>query len=502
MNEQANSAQEPHRRGRANDSPQVTGAPVARLRNMRVTTHRGGRTNTGIDSFLRWIGITSGGVLIFATAIYYTYKLKVAPLFAYSGLTYRPPNFMFYLLAILATILVALVLPRRIRRVSDFILWTLFVVGVAPSMLLAQYSKTLRPTDALVMALAIAGTMIMVSLLTRVAPRGRLPVKRLQKGIDFWAILLVFSGAIYTYLVMTTGMQLRLLSLTEVYKVRADFYLLSSGDVAVGYLLPVQANIVNPLFIARGIYSVRLAPLLMGTLGQVLIYSTTGHKSVLFSIVAMFGLAVAYRIYRQPPGITLLLALAAASSAAVIADRIAGSILWTSLISRRLMIVPGALTAAYVAVFRDKPKMNFVEVLPFTSNAYASRRPVYIVGAEFVGDPNTAANVNLFGHGYLNFGYTGMFIEGIVLVVLLALANAATRGLPIAISSLVFVGPALSLASASVFTTALTHGFFMAIFLSTIAPSRGWARKTRQTRARAPNRTRPEEQRSVRMTKL
>jgi hypothetical protein len=418
-------------------------------------------------------------VLVFATALFYTYKLKIAPLYGYAGLTYREPELGHYAIAIALTIVVGIALPRRISRVSDFILWVLFTLAVAPSILLAQYSKTLPVNDATIMGVAVAAATIMVILLTAAMPSGGLPIRRLNSGADFWVLITIFSVSLYTYLVATTGLQLRTLSFSDVYDVRGDFATASTGDAIIGYLLPIQANVVNPLLMARGVYSGRVAPFAIGFMGQLVIYSSTGHKSVLFAAVALVGIAGLFRFSPRPRGLVIMGAVAAASTTALLVDRLLDTTLWTSLISRRLMVVPGALTAAYVLVFQHRPRQNFADVIPGIKNPYDAINPTHIVGAEFIGNSHTAANVNLFGHGYLNFGYLGMFIEAGVLVLLLALANAATRGMPTAVAALVFFSPALALVSGSVFTTTLTHGFFAAIVICAIAPNRGWGRRRR-----------------------
>ncbi|WP_133434059.1 hypothetical protein [Aeromicrobium phragmitis] len=414
-------------------------------------------------------------VSLFAAILHYTYQLKVAPFFAYSGLTYREPNPFNYFIAILITALVALILPQHIERVSDFILWIVYVLAVAPSILLAQYSQTLPPDEATAMGLAIGATMAMAVILLRIGPKWHPNLARMDWGIDFWVLIGGFAFLIYGYMVLTTGLRLQLTALTDVYDLRESFGGRASGDRVVGYLVPVLRNVINPLLIARGIGARRFLPLAAGSLGQLVIYASTGHKSVLFSVPAIIGLAMLFRLYRnRPPGVAVLVAVATTSLLALVLDRITGSLLWTSLLSRRMMIVPGALTAAYVAVFGNRPRQNFADVIPFVDDPYTATSPVNIVGAEFVGNINTAANVNLFGHGYLNFGYLGMFIEGLVLVVLLIIANGATRGLPVMTSCAIFFVPSISFVSASVFTTALTHGFLAAVVVSLIAPSTGW----------------------------
>jgi hypothetical protein len=385
--------------------------------------------------------------------------------------------------AIGLTVIVALALPRHLSTVSDFILWVLFVLGVAPSILLAQYSQTLESTEATKMGFAIAGTMLMVVFLTARGPQNFVLIKRMEKGVDFWVILAAFSILVYVLVAAQTGLSFRHLALEDVYDVRSEFGAASGGSLAVGYLLPVQINIVNPLFIIKGVLSRRLLPLSAGILGQLIGYSTAGHKSTLFSLLAILSITLLYRVYktRAVPGAAILLGVTALFLVTLIADRVTGGIVWTALFSRRIIIVPGALVAAYVDVFQYRPRQNFADIIPI-ADPYASANPAHIVGAQFVGDYTTAANVSLFGHGYLQMGYVGMFVEGAFLVVLLILANLATRNMPLVVSCVAFVGGTVALVSSSVFTTALTHGFFATIALCALAPAKTWYRTKSRSR--------------------
>lgn len=438
------------------------------------------------DKTARWFGqgvIIVGAVLAFATALFYTYRWKVAPTYSYAGLTYREPEPLYYGCAILIVCLLAWFMPRSIRRVSDFILWAFFVRGVVPAILLAQYSQTLPPGQALVMGGAIGLCVAAVLLIVHLAPRRPLPLPRLQTGIDFWVILGVAAFLMYGYLLVTTGLRLQFVALTDVYDVRSDFSASTSGHALVGYITGLLSNVINPIFIARGIYSRKWTFLGVGIFGQLLLYANAGHKGDLFLIVALAGIAILFRLFSRPPAVLVIGGMAAASGFALLLDRITGGALWTSLVSRRFMIVPGALVAAYVAIFSQKPKQHFAEILPFVDNPYEHGvRPVNIVGDLFVGSADTAANVSLFGHGFLNLGYPGMLVESLVLALLVVLANSASKGLPLAVACLIFFPASMTLVSASVFTAILTHGFLAAIIISALAPSRGWGRGHR-TRA-------------------
>ena len=89
----------------------------------------------------------------------------------------------------------------------------------------------------------------------------------------------------------------------------------------------------------------------------------------------------------------------------------------------------GVLVVAYIQVFTDRPKTNFADsLLPFLENPYSGLSPTHLVGQLFVGNAETSANVSLLGHGYLSFGYVGIYIEAAVLAVFLRVIDDACEG--------------------------------------------------------------------------
>lgn len=419
--------------------------------------------------------VTVLAVLAYVFALQFTYKYQIAPYYSYQGLTYREPGLLPYAISITATVLVALVLPRRVRRVSDFLLWLTFVLGAAPSILLAQYSMTLSVSEATIMGVCIACCMVFATVVVSNVRILRLPVARLNSGIDFWVLIGVAAFAIYVYTIATTGLQVRALSLRDVYGVRDEFGSASSSAPLLGYLLPLLTNVINPAIMAKGVLGRRVVVFLVGAVGQAIIYSSTGQKSVLFYVPVAIGVGLLFRGKGRPPGSRILVAITGAASFGFVLDWLTGSRFWSSLLVRRVMVVPGALTGAYVAVFEGLPRMNFSEILPFVDSPYGDTRPVFIVGEAFFGDPDNAANVNIFGHGYLNLGYPGMFIEALIMALLLVFANAACRNLPTPVACVIFFAPGIAFSSASVFTTVLSHGFLAAIIVCAVAPANGWS---------------------------
>lgn len=414
----------------------------------------------------------------YAVVVYYSYKLKVTPIFAGTGLTYRAPSPLSYGIAITLTVLLAIALPRQIRHTSDFILWLFFALASAPAILLPQYMQALSPHDANRLSFAVFATTLVVLILAKARPLPPLRITSVPAGF-LWAFMGTFAVAVYLVLFITTGLSLRFISFTDAYDTRSEFEAYSVSLPVVAYMLPVVYNVINPTFMARGVYSGRWRFFIAGAVGQYIVYSATGQKSVLFSTVAVIGLARLFRKDMRLKGSKLLSALAVLAVVGLMYDYITGGINMTSLFVRRFLIIPGALVAGYVQTFDKFPRYGFSRFLP--GDAPSDTVPALQVGFYFTHGPHTSANASLFGDGYAQAGYAGVFVEAVLLVLMLWAADAATRGLPKPVTALMFFMPTIAVTSGAITTVLLTHGFWAAIVLAAMLPRTGWGREQPKT---------------------
>ena len=349
----------------------------------------------------------------------------------------------------------------------------LFVIAGAPSIVLAQMMTALPVEDGTRFGMVIA----MCTVLCRLGTVKSVALGRFRPGVELtglaWGLLIAYSIGLYVYLFATTGVPTRWIDFADVYEVRSEFNA-AIETTLLGYLLPVQYNVVNPIFIARGAFSRNWPLLSAGIGGQVVIYLSQGQKGVLLSVVAMLGIMLLYRGGRRVTGGHILFASAVVALAALAVDALANSFTWTTLIVRRFLIIPGALTVGYVSVFHDRPKANFAE-LHLGVSPYGTEGPSFIVGRVFLGYSHGNANVNLWGNGYLNAGYLGMAIMGVLFVFLLWAMDAATDGLPTPVKGIVLFRMAIVLSSANLWTALLSHGLLALIVFCALLPRDGWS---------------------------
>ncbi|MBW0101554.1 hypothetical protein [Pseudonocardia sp. KRD291] len=417
----------------------------------------------------------AAATLAYVGVLHLVYLHAIVPTFTYLRYDYRVPDPFDYTFALALVVGLALVLPSRIARPSQFFAWTLFLVAVAPSIVVPQYASVLDRGEALEVACWVAATYLPVALFgTRRAVRGMLPGLRLP-GTAFWTGFVAVSAAIYAYLIAVVGLRWDLPSLGDVYGVRAQFAETGTSHAALNYVVPVAANVLNPLAMARGLVGRRWVWLAGGVIGQVFIYSFTGYKVAALSPAALLVVYLLFRCSPRPAAALALIGTTALAAAMWLMDHLTSTTDYTSIMVRRFLITPGLLTAAYVHVFGDLEKVALSHSFLSSFSTYPyGKDPPQLVGTLFFGNPDTHANANLFADGYANFGYPGMALECLVLLVLLWLIDDACRGISIRVSSLILVMPVLALADSGIFTTMLTHGLVAAIVVCALVPRSGW----------------------------
>lgn len=422
-------------------------------------------------------------MVAYAWTLHYAYATLISPVFFYLGLTYRPPSPLAVVLSFAAVLIPTLALPRRITSSPGFVLWTLHLVAVSPSILILQYADILDRGSAELAAVAISAIFVALILATRsarlpFAVRATVPLHLLQlAGVTF---TILFTALLVTGI----DASFSFVGLTEVQDVRSSYKSAVSALPLLGYALQFQTAALNPVFMAAGVALNRLIPLTAGIIGQILIYSVTGYKLTILSPIFVIALALFLRGKRSFSGFSLASAMVITMIASIALDTLLTNKFLVTVFVNRLIAAPGVLTAAYLHVFDGQPKYLWSHsfMAPFIEPPY-DLTPGYLVGRVFQ-NVDSQANVNLFGDGYANWGWTGVIIEAAFLVLVLATLGSSAKGLPLAVTAPSTLVAALGLANNSAFSSVLTGGFGGLILIFAMWP-RGEADTTASTGAGA-----------------
>ena len=413
-------------------------------------------------------GVLGAAVLIYGLLLQVGYTTIMVPRYGHLGFHYRAPAGGPYLLAISLVVGVALVMPRKVRHVSDLLLWLMYIMVFVPSVLISQYNPLVSQGTATLLGLNMAACLLLARGLASVRPRMHLEALAtdLRPLFAFFAVLMVIG--LVAYLAYSGGLSTELIGLRDVYTQRADFRETQASLVA--YLAPAFYNVLGPAFLAMGLLYRRQSLVAVGLGLQLILFLSIAFKTILFSIAVVWLLYRAFRGRAEITASKLVLAAGGGAVLCVVVDRVVPALELTDLFVRRLIYFPGVISDVYMSVFAGQGKTNFFEVLPFTtSDAAAPGTPALVVGQLFFGG-DVNANASLWMHGFASYGYPGMYLETLVFVGILWLVDDVSRGLPRPVAMSIFIMPGLAISESSIFSSLLTHGVLAALVVAALVP--------------------------------
>lgn len=408
-------------------------------------------------------------VLVYAIILHHVFVTLIQPTFAYTGYQYTEAPVEVTIVSGLVAIAVALALPRVPKRPSSVILWILYVVVVCPAILTLPYMGPMGPWVAVLFGLGIGASLVAAALVT-FRREGVLKAFRGVSPTTFWLLITAFTALTYVYIAFTTGLQLSYLSLNDVYDQREDYHEALAASSLLGYLVSTQANVVNPIVLARLIQKRQWGWVPFIVAAQLLLYTATGFRSVLLSIIAIPLMILLFKQAR-PRMITLMWGAAGLLLICWVIDTAGNSITLSSLFGRRFLYTPARLSGLYFEWFSNNPlaMLGNSVLRPFIDSPY-EYSPARTISLWVTGSPAQSMNANVFAAGFAEFGWVGLLGVGVLLGIYLRLLDKAASGLPIWLVAAVVVMPSITLSNTALHTAMLSHGLLALMVLLAIMP--------------------------------
>ncbi len=421
------------------------------------------------------------GVTAHTLAFHVVYVTFIAPRFGYNGSVFEPVGDWTVPMVLVLAILPSAWLPTRIHRPSQVAVWLLFLLGYVPASMIPYYVLGESPDTLFPLSMALIGSMAILALGDRIPRTYWIPPIRLTpRAYALSAAVACAMGV--AYVAATIGITLDLPELLEVYDTRATY-----GDAVdargrlLAYAVVWSVNVAAPISIAIGLRQRRYWLAIVGVAVQMLMYGVTGFKSALFSAVLVTGLVVLLSLsMRAKP------ALLAFGSAALIAgiatfDHVTGGLVATSIFVRRLLEVPGLVTARYFDYFSDHSAYRLGHTfLGYWFQPPSAMTPPEVIGATYFG-PSTYANGGVWADATANFGLIGILAFSVALATIFWFLDVVADKADLATTGAVTGIFAVTLTNTSLFTTLLSHGFGPALVAFALMP-RGPGRERRGVR--------------------
>jgi hypothetical protein len=379
-------------------------------------------------------------------------------MFDYMGYTYNPPSSSLVASAWLIAILPSFSMPIALRRPSLCIYWLLYLMVFVPASIIPWYWGQADPNTLLVFSFVLLAVFSLIGIIYR------MPLVRIARPkmsvFAFWSLIALMSIAFYTVTFASFGLQFRLVNLEDVYDVRAEFNQSceEAGRLAL-YAIEWQSTVINILLIGYGLAFRKWPVLAAGLMGQLAIYAITALKSVLFSSILSWSILLTLWRGGRFFGLLVVWGMAGLTLLSAITYSWFGSMELITLVTRRMIIVPGLLTGQYVDFFSKNPHTMLGDGILSVFVNYPYSLPVAnIIGEQYYGSPYNSANANPFAYGYASFGITGVILFAFLLALTMWTLDCISQGSDLRIAVLLFAMAAFSLSNSSLFTCMLHHG--------------------------------------------
>lgn len=416
------------------------------------------------------LGLGSG-TLIYGTVLHLTYRDFFSVTFAYQGWAYRSPDPLLFSLALLCAFVTALLSPKHVRTPGAAILWIFNLIAVTPTLIVSTFYPSIAENRLPFLFLFLTMT---YGAIVAISSSTSLPhLQRFPSPTALLVFLSTFSVLTYGTMVALLGFSAVNFTLSDVYTTRFIFRdTLASGPVVAGYLISNQRTFVNPLLMAMGVARHSSFLLAAGAIGQIYIYSQTGLKVSLYSVLVVPALCIAWRRLKLYEGVRLFYLMLVTVLAALLAHYNGASLL-VNFITSRLLLIPGLLSSAWISAFDGAPKavwghsfLSGVVDYPY------SLPPAFIVGERLTGNAAVQANVNLIGDGFANFDYFGILAEGAILGFVLLVMNVVSEGIDERVRVGAVLMVAVSVANSAANQIVLSSGALVAIIAFLLYPTR------------------------------
>lgn len=419
-------------------------------------------------------GIQVAAALSYYWVICQADRAILAPVFGYQGLMYRSASTWTQVIVVTLILFCTAATPVRMRQPSDGVLYVLLPLVVIPVLTVSATDPLFTDVERGLIA-SVVGAYLLLALCSKI-PR---PLTKMAAKVPRrrpWGLVILLSAASYLSMLTTFGFHLRLLSFSDVYGVRSVFSEQVSG--LTGYLVDWQANVINPILIIYGIRRSKILLPVAGILGDFFIYSITGFKSILFSILAMtvFMFVAQWKssaVKAPAIGARIGVAFTMLVATSYLIDAFSGSIAWTSLFIRRLSLVAGVNTGYYYQYFSTAPKthLDYGAVGTILGDARVVS-PTSQIALYAYHTTIGAPNANIWADAFANFGYPGVVSFTLALAAFLWFYDRLAQHVDRKDAAALLIASALSLANSALFTSLLTHGMLLALVAITQWPRR------------------------------
>ena len=396
--------------------------------------------------------------LIFCWAFQYAYETYVYPTYAYAHFRYFPQTFNQYILNYVFVVL-PLAAWRPSVEPSAFGVSLIYAVCYIPVQVMLPFMLDQAYSPVLTMQVAICASMALFFLASRMGAVSGITKQPVDGRLNL--IILLFAGVALVLLVATNFQHMRLVSFADVYDLRLD----ASEQQSIGavqYLNSWLSYCFLPFFIARGIISRHWKSLAIGMTGCLLVYLSSGAKSVI--LMPLIMLMIWFVLKARTHFLFLLLSGTAAATILVLFFPDDSALSWgKSVLLMRTFATGGWTVSLYYEYFSANgytyySHIRFVDMVT-QAYPYGERSLGQMIGIEYSGSDLANFNANFWASdGFAAMGLWGIPVVTAILCGFLVLVNRVSSYFDSEFISLWMSGFWLALLNVPLSTAILSGG--------------------------------------------
>jgi hypothetical protein len=372
--------------------------------------------------------------------------------------------------SLVALILTAYLTPRRVERLADFFLLSIFILCVVP--ITSYYSNNQVVADGLFSRIIfwnlifqyvlLRGTLW---LLSNYGPRG-FPRPPYSVAVAYVLLGVIVISCMF-HLASTQAADRFVLGFENMYTRRAEVTALLDGGIW-GYALSWLQKICAIYLLVVGVYRRKIWMSVLALTILLFLFGVLAQKSILFAAVVALGILATWRLVEVGSAIALALIALLLVVLAVGYFAFGTTDLYLSIFTRRLFFVPARLDFVYFHFFADKAPLYFSNGFMRSLLIYPFEKNYTLLIGEFarMGGEGTAANNGFLATGYMQLGWAGTVIYPVIVAVLCWLAEVLSKGNSLKhVAAVCFYPFAALFTSADLPTSILTHGIGLLLCL-------------------------------------
>ncbi|MCX7953880.1 MAG: hypothetical protein N3A01_01675 [Bacteroidales bacterium] len=355
-------------------------------------------------------------------------------------------------------------LPRNTEKISNVATLLMFLMSYIPA--LTVYSLTNQPR---LFTYGIAIFWVVFFICINKIKMVDIPTIKINSKKHLYVIFFIFTLTTLFYIFNFFGLHLNF-DISRVYEIRQ---LYKKHDIALAtYIFNWTAYIIFPVFFTFFIIERKWVLLAYAIIVQFLVFSITGMKSFIFSIVFIFCFLL---ILKHKNFINRLISLFIFGVLlGIFSYYIFGDVWISSLFTRRTLLKPAHISYMYYDFFSKNSFTYFSQHHIFNkiiSYPY-TYEPPRLIGKVYFNNNNCNANNGLYGDAFMNLGFCGLIIWPFLISIIFLLIDKIFQNKEKKIGIIAVIMPVFTLINSSLLTCLVTHGILVLLLILYLFPEK------------------------------